>query len=191
MCHRTSVATHGQCHIHIKFFCFVAMFGRSSCVQVLDVLEVPYRVAIVLTLFFSRAVDSPVSHNLNGSFQENKCFYTLLWCHQALFWCYDVIFQQSDWLKRAQSCHLVGISLFSPHFSVQKGQFCSRLWRERMCILAQFWVECIRLAQLVSSGESTRHFLIDELAAGKSPYISTYFHFSVTWSSIVLQCSIM
>ena len=61
VCHHTSVALHGQRRTHIKFFCSVAMLGRSSCVQVPDVLEAPYWVAIVLTLFFSRAVDSPLS----------------------------------------------------------------------------------------------------------------------------------
>ena len=60
-----------------------------------------------------------------------------------------------------------------PCFLIQIGQFCSRLQRGRTCILAQFWVECIRLARLVSSSESTRHILVDELAAGKLPYISS------------------
>ena len=43
----------------------------------------------------------------------------------SLILCYDVILQQSDWLKRAQSCHLVGTSLFSPAFQYRKVNFAS------------------------------------------------------------------
>ena len=123
VCHRTSVALHGQCHTHIRIFCSMAMSGRSSCVQALDVLEVPYWAAIVLTLFLFKSCWLPAVYDPKGSFQGNKHFYTLLWCHQALFWCYHVIFQQSDWLKRAQCCHLVGISLFSRAFQYRKVNF--------------------------------------------------------------------
>ena len=39
----------------------MAMSGSSSCVQAPDRLEAPYKAAIVVSLFFSRAVDSPLS----------------------------------------------------------------------------------------------------------------------------------
>ena len=70
----TSVAPHGQHLTHIKFFCSVAMSGRSSCVQMPDALEAPYRVAIVLTLFFSRAVDSLVSTAQKAVSKETSAF---------------------------------------------------------------------------------------------------------------------
>ena len=74
MCRHTSVAPHSQRCTHIKFFCSVAMSGRSSCVQVPEMLEVPYRAAIVVTLFFSRAVDSPVSTVQKAVSKETSTF---------------------------------------------------------------------------------------------------------------------
>ena len=74
VCHHTLVAPHSQHCTHIKFFCSVAMSERSSCVQVPDALEAPYQVAIVVTLFFSRAVDSPVSMVQKAVSKETSAF---------------------------------------------------------------------------------------------------------------------
>ena len=49
------------------------MSGRSSCVQALDVLEVPYRVAIVVSVLF-RAVDSPLSMIQKAVSKETSAF---------------------------------------------------------------------------------------------------------------------
>ena len=97
-------------------------------------------------------------------FMMSSSLVLVLWCHFPAIW----LVEESSVLPPSEDFFIF------PCFSVQKGQFCSRLQRERMCILAQFWVECIRLTWLVSSGESTRHVLVDELAASKSPYISTF-----------------
>ena len=86
----------------------------------------------------------------------------------------------------SHSDDFVNFFLVFPYFSVQKGQFCSRLQRGRTCIVAQFWVECIRLTRLISSGESTRHVLIDELAASKSPCVSS----CLTIHHLTVQCYI-
>ena len=97
-------------------------------------------------------------------FVTSSSLILVIWCHFPAIW----LVEESSVLPPG------GDFFIFPCFSVQKGQFCSRLWWEKTCILAQFWVECIRLARLVSSGESTRHVLVEELAAGKSPYISTF-----------------
>ena len=66
-------------------------------------------------------------------------------------------------------CHLAGIFLIFPCFSVQKGQMYSNLPRDRMRFhqLGACEHECFRLAGIVISEGDLRQEFIETLAAGK------------------------
>ena len=159
VCHRIWVAPYEWCHTHILFFCSVAMSGSSSEVWAPAVLVAPYWAAIVVTLFLLEMLTPqcpwskrqfPRKQVLLYSFLISSSLILVLWCHFPAIW----LVEESTGLPPS------GDFFHFPCSLVQKGQSCSRLQRGRTFILAQFWVKCIRLARLVSSGESTRCILI-------------------------------
>ena len=136
--HHTSVAPHAQCrtlfllcdHVWEFILCPSAKRARSTKPGSHSGVFV-----LFLELLTPRCPRSkrqfPRKQALLYSFVTSSSLILVLWCHFPAIW----LVEESSVLPPS------GDFFVFPCFSVQKGQFCSRLQRGRTCILAQFWVQ--------------------------------------------------